>query len=70
MCIWGMQHVMRDDPCRRATFSMTVKNATTRVWFCCRSSVIVSEAFNFIIVCIFSTDDFRIIWLTGIQLAT
>jgi hypothetical protein len=67
MCIWGMQHVMHNDPCRRATFSMTVKNATTRV---CHSSVIISKAFNFIIVCIFSMDDFRIIWLTGIQLAT
>jgi len=39
---------MRDDVRRRASFGMTVENSTTRVWFCCRSSVVVSEAFNFI----------------------
>jgi hypothetical protein len=49
---------------------MTVENAMTRVWFCCRSSVIVSEAFNFITVRIFLPGDFRIIRLTEIQLAT
>src|SRR5882762_9752343 len=52
-CLWSMQHVMRDDPCRRATFGMTIENSTTRAWFCCRSSVIISEAFNFIAVCVF-----------------
>ena len=39
---------MRDDPRRRATFGMTIENSTTRVWFCCRSSIVVSEAFDFI----------------------
>jgi hypothetical protein len=39
---------MQEDPRRRATFGMTIENSTTRVWFCCRSSVIVSEAFDFI----------------------
>jgi hypothetical protein len=53
-CLWSMQHVMRDDPCRRATFGMTIENSTTRLWFCCRSSVIVSEAFDFIAVRVFS----------------
>ena len=48
-----MQHVLRDDPCRRATFGMTIENSTARLWFCCRSSVIVSEAFNFITVRVF-----------------
>jgi hypothetical protein len=32
---------------------MTIENSTTRVWFCCRSSVIVSEAFDFIAVRVF-----------------
>ena len=41
---------MRDDPCRRATLGMTIENAMTRIWFCCRSSVIVSEGFDFIAV--------------------
>ena len=42
---------MRDDPCRRATFGMTIENTTTRLWFCCRSSVVVSEPFDFPSVC-------------------
>lgn len=45
---WSMQHVMQDDPYRRATFGMTIENSMARLWFCCRSSVIVSEAFGFI----------------------
>jgi hypothetical protein len=49
-CMWSMQHVMRDDPCHRAMFGMTIENSMTRVWFCCRSLVIVSEKFNFIAV--------------------
>jgi hypothetical protein len=44
---------MRDDLRRRATFGMTIENTTTRLWFCCRSMVLVSEAFNFIDVRVF-----------------
>ncbi|KAF9515424.1 hypothetical protein BS47DRAFT_1293887, partial [Hydnum rufescens UP504] len=29
-------------------YGMTIENTTTRVWFCCQSSVIVSMPFNFI----------------------
>jgi hypothetical protein len=62
-----MQHVMRDDPCRRATFGMTIENSTARVWFCCRSSVIVSEPFDFIavrvsLVVFFFLSDLCVIW--------
>jgi len=45
--IWNLQQAMRDDMRRRATFGITIENFTTRVWFCCRSSVVVSEAFDF-----------------------
>ena len=45
--------MMHDDMRHRASFGMTIENATTRVWFCCRSVVIVSEAFNFIEVRVF-----------------
>jgi hypothetical protein len=31
-------------------FGMTIENAMMRVWFCCCSSVIVSEGFDFIAV--------------------
>ncbi|KIM74927.1 hypothetical protein PILCRDRAFT_92352 [Piloderma croceum F 1598] len=42
-CIWSMQHVMQDDPCHCATFGMTIGNSMMRIWFCCRSSVIISS---------------------------
>ena len=46
-----MKHLMWDDPChRRATFGMTIENTMTRLWFCCRSSVVVSEPFDFLSV--------------------
>ena len=40
------------NPCCRAAFSMMFENMDTRLWFCCRSSVIVTESFYFISVCI------------------
>ena len=49
-CLWSLQHMMRDDPRRRATFGLTIENCTTRVWFCCRSLLVVSESFDFIAV--------------------
>jgi hypothetical protein len=48
--LWSMQHIMRCDPCRRFTFGITVENADMRIWFCCRSTVLVSQSFNFISV--------------------
>jgi hypothetical protein len=33
---------------------MTLENSLTRVWFCCRPSIVVSEAFDFIDVGFFS----------------
>jgi hypothetical protein len=52
---------------------MTIENATIRLWLCCRSMVIVSEAFNLINVCVFKIwrqipmSGFLICW-TGTQL--
>jgi hypothetical protein len=51
--LWSLQHIMREDVRRRASFGMTIENTTARVWFCCRSLVIVSKAFNFINVRVF-----------------
>jgi hypothetical protein len=39
---------MRKSVRHRASFGMTIENPTMRVWFCCRSVVIVSKAFNLI----------------------
>ncbi len=52
-CLWSLQHVMRESARHRASFGMTIENSTTRVWFCCRSVVIVSKAFNLINVRVF-----------------
>ncbi|KAF9241208.1 hypothetical protein BU15DRAFT_45238 [Melanogaster broomeanus] len=45
--IWNMHHIMRSDPCRRATFGITIENTNTRLWFTCRSLTVVSQPFNF-----------------------
>ena len=36
----------------RATFGMTIQNPMTRLWFCCRSSVIVSNAISIAVACL------------------
>ncbi|KII93430.1 hypothetical protein PLICRDRAFT_152116 [Plicaturopsis crispa FD-325 SS-3] len=46
--IWGMHHIMRDDPCRRFTYGVTIEDTQMRVWFCNRSSLIVLKDFNFV----------------------
>ncbi|KAF9236556.1 hypothetical protein BU15DRAFT_49861 [Melanogaster broomeanus] len=45
--IWSLHHVMRSDPCRRATFGITIENTQTRLWFTCRSMTLVSRPFDF-----------------------
>ncbi|KAF9508393.1 hypothetical protein BS47DRAFT_1416692 [Hydnum rufescens UP504] len=37
-----------DARCAEVYMEMTIENAMTQIWFCCRSSVVVSEPFNFI----------------------
>ncbi|KDQ61422.1 hypothetical protein JAAARDRAFT_54793 [Jaapia argillacea MUCL 33604] len=46
--IWSMHHIMRSDPCRRFTLGFTIEDTTTRIWFCCRQIVLVTQPFNFI----------------------
>ena len=38
--------MMRNDPSRRFAFGITIENTEMRVWFCCRSVVLVSEVFD------------------------
>ncbi|KAF8969579.1 hypothetical protein BDZ97DRAFT_1794033 [Flammula alnicola] len=45
--LWSMQQIMRIDARRRFTFGLTTENTTTRVWFCSRQTVIVSQPFDF-----------------------
>ncbi|ETW84596.1 hypothetical protein HETIRDRAFT_450033 [Heterobasidion irregulare TC 32-1] len=45
--IWSMHHVMRRDPCRRFTFSITIENTHMRVWHSNRSIITVAKDFDF-----------------------
>ena len=38
--------MMRNDPSRRFAFGITIENTEMRVWFCCRSVVLVSKDFD------------------------
>lgn len=46
-----MHQKLRDDPTSRFTFGFTIENTDMRYWFFDRSNIIVSEAFNFMLVC-------------------
>ncbi|KAI6038241.1 hypothetical protein EDC04DRAFT_3113831 [Pisolithus marmoratus] len=48
--VWSLHHIMRSDPCRRATFGVTIENTSMRFWFTCRAVMLVSESFNFLTV--------------------
>ncbi|KAF9245899.1 hypothetical protein BU15DRAFT_70959 [Melanogaster broomeanus] len=74
--IWSLHHIMRNDPCRRATFGITIENVNIRVWFTCRSMTLVSESFNFItnvedtihlFGCLAFAEDHELGWDTSIR---
>ncbi|KAI0057435.1 hypothetical protein BV25DRAFT_1428083 [Artomyces pyxidatus] len=46
--LWSLYHMLRNDPSRRFVIGITIENAQTRIWFCSRSMIFVSEQFNFI----------------------
>ncbi|KAL0570038.1 hypothetical protein V5O48_011924 [Marasmius crinis-equi] len=46
--LWGMHHIMRNDPCRLFTFGYTMENTGARLWYHARSSVFVSELFDWV----------------------
>ncbi|KAF8841825.1 hypothetical protein BDN67DRAFT_1010350 [Paxillus ammoniavirescens] len=46
--IWSLHHTMRNDPCRRSAFGVTIEDTKVRLWFTCRSGTVVSEAFDFV----------------------
>ena len=58
--VFSMQQVMTYDPSWRFTFGLTIEDADTRLWFCSRSAMIVSEKVDFNEVCIvFSWPTYR-----------
>ncbi|KAF9260427.1 hypothetical protein L218DRAFT_1079334 [Marasmius fiardii PR-910] len=46
--LWGMNHIMRNDPCRLFTFGYSVEDDQARLWYHARSCVLVSEKFNWV----------------------
>ncbi|KAL0066465.1 hypothetical protein AAF712_006508 [Marasmius tenuissimus] len=46
--LWGMQHIMRNGPCRLFTFGYSIEDDQARLWYHARSSVFVSETFEWI----------------------
>ncbi|KAJ7164932.1 hypothetical protein C8R46DRAFT_1097653 [Mycena filopes] len=44
--IWSCQDVLREDPCRRFSFGITVDGTQLRVWFFSRSHELVSSSFD------------------------
>ncbi|KAL0574787.1 hypothetical protein V5O48_007179 [Marasmius crinis-equi] len=46
--LWGMHHILRNDPCRLFTFGYSMEDDNARLWYHARSSVFVSESFNWI----------------------
>ncbi|KAJ8079131.1 hypothetical protein PM082_013419 [Marasmius tenuissimus] len=46
--LWGMHHIMRNDPCRLFTFGYSIEDDQARLWYHARSSVFVSETFKWI----------------------
>ncbi|KAJ7135384.1 hypothetical protein C8R43DRAFT_1020812, partial [Mycena crocata] len=43
--IWSCQDVLRDDPCRRFTYGVTLEDGHLRIWFFSRSDELVSSPF-------------------------
>ena len=41
-----MNHLMREDPRRGFVIGFTIENSSMRYWYCSRSDVFVSEAFD------------------------
>ncbi|KAF9257721.1 hypothetical protein L218DRAFT_89490 [Marasmius fiardii PR-910] len=46
--LWGMHHIMRNDPCRCKTYGYSVEDDQARLWCYSRASVVVTEKFNWI----------------------
>jgi hypothetical protein len=54
--ICNMQHIMREDPCRRFVFGISIEDTQTRVWHANRAGVfinIIIEPFDYVEVCMF-----------------
>ncbi|KAF8811221.1 hypothetical protein BYT27DRAFT_7252939 [Phlegmacium glaucopus] len=45
--LWSLHHMMGVDRRRRFAFGVTIENTDTRIWFCCRQMIFVTQRFNF-----------------------
>ena len=44
--LWGMQRIFTEDPCRNFVYGFTINQTSTMLWYCDRSNVVVSDAFD------------------------
>ncbi|KAI6098863.1 hypothetical protein EDD16DRAFT_1226423 [Pisolithus croceorrhizus] len=65
--IWCLNHIMRGDPCRRATFGVTIENTQTRFWFTCRAITLEPEHLIYFFCSLVFADDHELGWDPSIQ---
>ena len=44
---WNLRHILRDDPCRRFVFGITIEDCQMRIWLACRVGIFVSRSFDY-----------------------
>ncbi|KAF8845353.1 hypothetical protein BDN67DRAFT_941205 [Paxillus ammoniavirescens] len=45
--IWSLHNIMREDPCRRFAFGITIENTRLRLWLSNRALLVVTEPIHF-----------------------
>ena len=45
--VWNLRHILRDDPCRRFVFGITIEDYQMRIWLACRVGIFVSRSFDY-----------------------
>lgn len=44
--LWGLHHMMREDPCRDFAYGFTIEDTTMKMWYCDRSNIVISDEFD------------------------
>lgn len=44
--LWGMNQLMRDDPCRDFVYGFSIEDTSMKMWYCDRSNTVVSDEFD------------------------
>lgn len=44
--LWGFHRILCEDPCRNFVYGFTIERTSTRLWYCDRSNIVVSDVFD------------------------